>query len=302
MAAASALVSPPVDGMVTVTQRGFVSAAAGGDAGELHLAQCAKLTPGAKRLIKGVVRGLRAWQEPEAAAEGFGGTYFFRDEDGARCGIMKPCDEEPLAPNNPKGFVGRQLGDPGLKPTVRVGEAATREVAAYLLDRGHFSRVPHTVMVEISHPIFHVAPREEGAPAPPPTAASSSSSSLSSGAAAAPVPESAEPASHPPRKLGSLQAFVAHECDTSELGASRFPVESGETSPMSETTAEGGDVSSAHPAPPSSAVFRDLTGDEWEHFMHIVRCRIGAALRTGVWKQGPATGGRMLPGMSCPRF
>ncbi|KAL6766876.1 hypothetical protein ACKKBG_A37730 [Auxenochlorella protothecoides x Auxenochlorella symbiontica] len=273
MAAASALVSPPMDGMVTVTQRGFVvkaggaaappalkstsagslaepsllslgsfgrrtvsplltppasgsleSAAAGGDAGELHLAQCAKLTPGAKRLIKGVVRGLRAWQEPEAAAEGFGGTYFFRDEDGARCGIMKPCDEEPLAPNNPKGFVGRQLGDPGLKPTVRVGEAATREVAAYLLDRGHFSRVPHTVMVEISHPIFHVAPREEGAPAPPPTAASSSSSSLSSGATAAPVPESAEPASHPPRKLGSLQAFVAHECDTSELGASRFPV------------------------------------------------------------------------------
>lgn len=180
MAAASALVSPPMDGMVTVTQRGFVvkaggaaappalkstsagslaepsllslgsfgrrtvsplltppasgsleSAAAGGDAGELHLAQCAKLTPGAKRLIKGVVRGLRAWQEPEAAAEGFGGTYFFRDEDGARCGIMKPCDEEPLAPNNPKGFVGRQLGDPGLKPTVRVGEAATREVCAF---------------------------------------------------------------------------------------------------------------------------------------------------------------------------
>ena len=48
---------------------------------------------------------------------------------------MKPCDEEPLAPNNPKGYVGRSLGDPGWKPTVRVGEAAMREVAAYLLDR-----------------------------------------------------------------------------------------------------------------------------------------------------------------------
>jgi hypothetical protein len=47
---------------------------------------------------------------------------------GRKIAIFKPCDEEPLAPNNPKGFVGRQLGDPGLKPTVRVGEAATREV------------------------------------------------------------------------------------------------------------------------------------------------------------------------------
>ncbi len=68
-------------------------------------------------------------QEPEAAVEGLGGTYFFMNEGGHRIAIMKPCDEEPLAPNNPKGFVGRQLGEPGLKPTVRVGEAAAREVS-----------------------------------------------------------------------------------------------------------------------------------------------------------------------------
>lgn len=67
-------------------------------------------------------------QEPEAATEGLGGTYFFMNDIGKKIAIFKPCDEEPLAPNNPKGFVGRQLGDPGLKPTVRVGEAATREV------------------------------------------------------------------------------------------------------------------------------------------------------------------------------
>lgn len=69
-------------------------------------------------------------QEPEAATEGLGGTYFFANEAGQKIAIMKPCDEEPLAPNNPKGFVGRQLGEPGLKPTVRVGEAASREVRA----------------------------------------------------------------------------------------------------------------------------------------------------------------------------
>ena len=45
-----------------------------------------------------------------------------------------------------QGFVGRALGDPGLKPTVRVGEAAMREVAAYLLDHERFARVPTTAL------------------------------------------------------------------------------------------------------------------------------------------------------------
>ena len=37
-----------------------------------------------------------------ASNEGLGGTYFFSSEAGGRVGIMKPVDEEPLAPNNPK--------------------------------------------------------------------------------------------------------------------------------------------------------------------------------------------------------
>ena len=41
-------------------------------------------------------------QEPEASLEGLGGTYFFMDEAGKRSAIVKPCDEEPLAPCNPK--------------------------------------------------------------------------------------------------------------------------------------------------------------------------------------------------------
>lgn len=41
-------------------------------------------------------------QEPERAAEGLGGTYFFKDDLGNKVAIVKPCDEEPLAPNNPK--------------------------------------------------------------------------------------------------------------------------------------------------------------------------------------------------------
>lgn len=48
-----------------------------------------------------IVAGARA-QEPVASSEGLGGTYFFSSEAAGRVGIMKPVDEEPLAPNNPK--------------------------------------------------------------------------------------------------------------------------------------------------------------------------------------------------------
>ncbi|EFN56367.1 hypothetical protein CHLNCDRAFT_57613 [Chlorella variabilis] len=162
--------------------------------------------------MKGVVRGLKALQEPEAATEGLGGTYFFTNEAGQKIAIMKPCDEEPLAPNNPKGFVGRALGEPGLKPTVRVGEAASREVAAYLLDHDRFARVPHTVMVKMTHPVFHVQQQQQAGAA--------------GGEAGGAAGEGGGDDNYglPPCKLGSLQQFVPHDCDTSEMGASRFSV------------------------------------------------------------------------------
>ena len=68
----------------------------------LQVAEHAHLSGGCKRLLRSVVRGLKACQEPEAATEGLGGTYFFCNEAGAKIAIMKPCDEEPMAPNNPK--------------------------------------------------------------------------------------------------------------------------------------------------------------------------------------------------------
>ncbi|KAI3426258.1 hypothetical protein D9Q98_008633 [Chlorella vulgaris] len=194
--------------------------------GCLQAAEHAHLTPGVKRLMKGVVRGIKALQEPEAASEGLGGTYFFTNEAGQKIGIMKPCDEEPLAPNNPKGFVGRQLGEPGLKPTVRVGEAASREVAAYLLDHDRFARVPHTVMVRMTHPIFHVqgqhhSPQQQHAAA---AAAAPATSAFAAAAATGQDAAAGADCCGVPCKLGSLQQFVSHDCDTSEMGASRFSV------------------------------------------------------------------------------
>lgn len=80
-------------------------------------------------------------------------TPAFPDAAGRKLAIFKPCDEEPLAPCNPKGYVGRCLGEPGWKPTVRVGEAALREVAAYLLDHERFAGEKRAPQPHCSLPI-----------------------------------------------------------------------------------------------------------------------------------------------------
>lgn len=163
-----------------------------------------------------------------------GGTYFFLNENGRKAAILKPCDEEPLAPNNPKGYVGRSLGDPGWKPTVRVGEAAMREVAAYLLDHDGFAKVPTSVLVRARHPVFCYNSRMSSVRASsldlaghPDVAAAIAAAT----GAAAPGADGdgLDAAGLPlggtdvlPMKLGSLQEFVYHECDTSEMGPSRF--------------------------------------------------------------------------------
>ena len=70
--------------------------------GHVEVVGTAHSTPAVRRMVKAVVQGMRACQEPEASTEGLGGTYFFMNEQGKKVAIMKPCDEEPLAPNNPK--------------------------------------------------------------------------------------------------------------------------------------------------------------------------------------------------------
>lgn len=82
-------------------------------------------------------------------------------------------------------------------------------MAAYLLDHDRFARVPHTVMVRMAHPAFHVTQQQR-------TASTLSLGDADTDAAAA------LPATAVPCKLGSLQQFVPHDCDTSEMGASRF--------------------------------------------------------------------------------
>ncbi|KAL8229051.1 hypothetical protein R6Q57_013951 [Mikania cordata] len=151
-----------------------------------------------KQLVTEIVKGMKIGVDPIPVQSGLGGAYYFRNCRGESVAIVKPTDEEPYAPNNPKGFVGRVLGQPGLKRSIRVGETGYREVAAYLLDYGHFANVPPTALVKISHSIFNINDNVNN------NKPSKMKKHFS--------------------KLASLQQFIPHDFDASDHGTSSFPV------------------------------------------------------------------------------
>lgn len=83
---------------------------------------------------------------------------------------------------------------------MRVGETGFREVAAYLLDYNHFANVPPTMLVKITHNVFHI---NEGVDCKTKTG-ENKSLALS--------------------KIASLQQFIPHDYDASDHGTSGFPV------------------------------------------------------------------------------
>ena len=89
--------------------------------------------------------GLAEGLQPTLAKAGTGGSYFLQDVSGRPVAVFKPEEEEPHAVNNPKGRTGSSSdgssgsGSEGLKRGTRPGEGAVREVAAYVLDHGHFA-------------------------------------------------------------------------------------------------------------------------------------------------------------------
>lgn len=153
--------------------------------------------PRVRALVVEVAIAMASGVDPTPVSSGLGGAYFLRSKNGDNIAVAKPMDEEPMASNNPKGFVGRMLGQPGLKRSVRVGETGVRELAAYLLDHNGFAGVPATALVKISHVVFHL---------------STSAAALSS--------------TSPPYKIASIQRFVDHDFDAGELGSSGFSVAS----------------------------------------------------------------------------
>lgn len=161
-----------------------------------------------RQVVKDVVKAIRNGVDPIPVHSGMGGAYYFRNVRGESVAIAKPTDEEPFAPNNPKGFVGKALGQPGLKRSVRVGETGFREVAAYLLDRDHFANVPPTVLVKITHSVFHV---NEGG-----VECGRSNGDYKG--------YSVDTNRKPISKIASFQQFIQHDFDASDYGTSSFPV------------------------------------------------------------------------------
>ncbi|KAG6720756.1 hypothetical protein I3842_03G077000 [Carya illinoinensis] len=166
--------------------------------GPIELLGCSSQSSTMKELVEDIVKAIKAGVDPIPIRSGLGGAYYFRNSLSENVAIVKPTDEEPYAPNNPKGFVGKTLGQSGLKRMVRVGETGFREVAAYLLDRGHFANVPSTALVKITHSVFNVNDEVNR------YCMQLNRKQVS--------------------KIASLQQFIPHDFDASDYGTSSFPV------------------------------------------------------------------------------
>ncbi|XP_031479273.1 phosphatidylinositol 4-kinase gamma 5-like [Nymphaea colorata] len=165
--------------------------------GPIEILCCAEKCSKTKQLVKEAIVAIKNGIDPIPANGGLGGAYYFRNPKGERVAIVKPTDEEPFAPNNPKGFVGKALGQPGLKRSVRVGETGMREVAAYLLDYDNFANVPPTVLVKATHSVFCI---NEG------------------------VDSNRIQNRRQVSKIASFQQFIPHDFDAGDYGTSSFPV------------------------------------------------------------------------------
>lgn len=56
-----------------------------------------------KRVLKQIRKGFNSGLVPKLTDDGTSGTYKIRDENKEIVAIFKPIDEEPFAPNNPRG-------------------------------------------------------------------------------------------------------------------------------------------------------------------------------------------------------
>ncbi|CAJ1329007.1 unnamed protein product [Effrenium voratum] len=92
--------------------------------------------------------------KPMLTEDGTGATYLLRGASSQKTrAVFKPKDEEAFAPNNPRGYTGKE-NTPGLRRGVLSTQQAAREVAAYLLDHKKFAGVPPTTLVHAKHPSF----------------------------------------------------------------------------------------------------------------------------------------------------
>eukprot|EP00743_Colponemidia_sp_Colp-15_P010184 GILK01011189.1.p1 GENE.GILK01011189.1~~GILK01011189.1.p1 ORF type:complete len:532 (+),score=83.62 GILK01011189.1:301-1896(+) len=151
-----------------------------------------QMSPKLVSIVREASRCMESGRSPVLASEGLGGTYLLTNRNSRPIAVFKPCDEEPCAVNNPKN---NNSSPDSVKRSVRAGEAAMRECAAYLLDHGHFAGVPETCFVKSAHPDYFDAEEVR-----------------------------LHKEKQMKEKVGSLQEYVDYDCSAEEVGPSAFSV------------------------------------------------------------------------------
>jgi hypothetical protein len=116
-----------------------------------------KYSKSLKEAIDQIRQGFNQKLFPKLTDDGTSGAYRMRNTEKENVAIFKPIDEEPFAPNNPRGHEG-PFGSQTFRPGVLSGESCIREVAAYLLDHRGYAGVPPTTFVEVIHPSLKYVP------------------------------------------------------------------------------------------------------------------------------------------------
>ena len=105
--------------------------------------------------MSAISEGFSEGLQPQLTDEGTSGSYILKEAAGDAenpnpVAVWKPIDEEPFAPNNPRGMKA-PFGSETCRSGIKSGESSLREVLAYLLDHEGFAGVPPTALVELSH-------------------------------------------------------------------------------------------------------------------------------------------------------
>lgn len=114
-------------------------------------------TDSIRTIIEKIRQGFNSKLFPKLTDDGTSGAYRMRNAEKENVAIFKPIDEEPYAPNNPRGHEG-PFGSQTFRPGILSGESCIREVSAYLLDHRGFAGVPPTTFVEVIHPSLKYVP------------------------------------------------------------------------------------------------------------------------------------------------
>ena len=110
-----------------------------------------KISKDIQACLTKVEQGLDKGLQPVLSSEGTSGSYIMRSgQDESPVAVFKPIDEEPFAPNNPRGMQAN-FGSETCRPGVKSGESTLREAYAYMLDHDNFAGVPPTCLVRLTH-------------------------------------------------------------------------------------------------------------------------------------------------------